>query len=295
MSLLNVENPLPQYVIVMVRYLAHVGKPVSSDLAKAVLCPPTLGDQKAYESSLSTLKSLGLVREEESDHLSLTVTTSGDPASIIDVLRTAMLAEEHNTGVGESESQSGPRDLIRALCWFLTLDPITDVLNLSEAQLRQRNAIHAHLGDPIVNDTRWNRFRSWSSALGFCTPALTADPEKSGGARLMPDCTDAVRRTVQSRWATGRSLEPHVALQELREALPVLPGGRYSTTVGLESPGPNHAGPALSFALLRGHDEKWLRLDQDDDARHLLHLDDPDQPDFPRTFSSITVLEAPRG
>lgn len=294
MSLLNVENPLPQYMIVVVRYLAHVGKPVSSDLAKAMLCPPVLGDEKAYESSLSTLKSLGLIREDR-NHLGLTVTPSDAPASIIDVLRTAVLAEEHNTGVGESESQSGPRDLIRALCWFLTLDPVADVLNLSEVQLRQREAIHAHLGDPIVNDTRWNRFRSWSSALGFCTPALTADPEKAGGARLMPDCTNAVRRTVQGRWATGDSLKPNTALQELRKALPVLPGGLYSVAVGLASPGPNHAGPALSFALLRGHDEKWLRLDQDDDARHLLHLDDPDQPDFPRTFSSITVLEATRG
>ena len=50
------------------------------------------------------------------------------------------------------------------------------------------------------------------------------------------------------------------ALRALRDALPVLPGGAYSAAVGVTSPGDNVAGPALSFALLRGDDEAWLKL-----------------------------------
>jgi hypothetical protein len=293
-SLLNVTDPLPQYLIVMLRLLAHTGRPLDLDQARALLCPPSVSGQKVFDSSLSTLAELGIVNRED-DKLSLIGTATIEHDSIVDELRKAILASENNTGVGEDPTQVGPRDLIRALCWFLTIDPTTEALGWSEVQIRQSNSIKADLGDAIINDTRWNPFCSWASVLGFCTPALTSAADGSTGARLTPDCTAAVRRTVLSRWQPGESLEPATALGQLRRALPVLPGGPYSVAVGLDSPGANHAGAALSFALLRGHDEKWLRLEQDDDARFLLHLQDPDQPGFPRTFSSITVLEATRG
>ncbi|MCG8917385.1 hypothetical protein L6E12_16490 [Actinokineospora sp. PR83] len=293
MSLLNAGNSYPQYLLVAVRYLAHVGKPIGVDQFRAVLCPPGTKDQKVFDSCVDTLVELGLAQRSGTD-ISLAVKSNTDTDSIVDNLRSAVLASENNTGLGENSAQTGPRDLVRALCWYLTLDPVNDVLGWSDVQQRQPGSIKSGLGDPIVNDTRWNPFCSWSSALGFCTPALMAR-DGSTAARLMSDCTTAVRRTVRILWRAGDSVEPLSALGELREALPVLPGGRYSTEIGIESPGPNYAGPSLSFALLRGHDEKWLRLEQDDDARHLLHLHDPDQPDFPRTFSSITVLEVPRG
>jgi hypothetical protein len=293
-SLLNVVDPLPQYLIVALRLLAHVAKPIDEDQARTLLCPPGISGQKVVDSSLSALVSLGVVNREDGE-LSLAVQITPRHDSIVDALRKAILSAENNTGVGEDSRQSGPRDLVRALCWFLTIDPTTEALGWSEVQRRQANAMKAELGAPIINDTRWNPFCSWASVLGFCTPALASAADGSTGARLTPDCTAAVRRTVLSRWKPGESLEPEVALRELRGALPVLPGGSYSASVGLESPGTNHAGAALSFALLRGHDEKWLRLEQDDDARSLLHLDDPDQPGYPRTFSSITVLETPRG
>ncbi|MCC8244088.1 protein DpdG [Saccharothrix luteola] len=294
MSLLNVGDPLPQYLIAVLRLLAHVGKPIDEDQARALLCPPGISGQKVVDSSLSTLVSLGVVNRENGE-LDLAVEVTPRHDSIVDALCKAILAPENNTGVGEDAGQSGPRDLVRALCWFLTIDPTTEALGWSEVQRRQINAIKAELGAPIINDTRWNPFCSWASVLGFCTPALTNAADGSTAARLAPDCTAAVRRTVLSRWKPGESLEPDVVLRELRGALPVLSGGSYSTSVGLEFPGANHAGQALSFALLRGHDEKWLRLEQDDDARSLLYLDDPDQPGYPRTFSSITVLEASRG
>ncbi|MEU4517449.1 protein DpdG [Amycolatopsis sp. NPDC024027] len=294
MSLLNVEAPLPQYLIVALRFLAHVGKSIGEDQARALLCPPGVSGQKVVDSALSTLVSLELI-SRENGALDLAVAVTPQHDSVVDALRKAILAPENNTGLGEDAGQSGPRDLVRALCWFLTIDPTTEALGWSEVQRRQGHSLKADLGDPIKNDTRWNPFCSWASVLGFCTPALISAADGLTGARLTPDCTTAVRRAASTHWKPGESLEPEVALRELREALPVLPGGLYSTSVGLESPRANHAGAALSFALLRAHDEKWLRLEQNDDARSLLYLEDPDQPGYPRTFSSVTVLEVPRG
>ncbi|MFI9811656.1 protein DpdG [Saccharothrix variisporea] len=290
---MNVDDPLPQYLIVVLRLLAHVGKPVDVERARALLCPPSINGRKVFDRSVSSLAELGVINRDN-DVLSPTGPLEVDHDSIVDVLRQAILATENNTRVGEDPSQSGPRDLVRALCWFLTIDPTSAPLGWAEVQTLQPHAIKDELGAPIVNDTRWNPFCSWSSALGFCTPALTGDGG-SQRARLTPDCTAAVRRTVLSRWEPGQSLGPSTVLGELRGALPVLPGGSFSTAVGIEPPDTNHAGPSLSFALLRLHDERWIRLEQDDDARSLLYLHDPDQPGFPRTFSSITVLEAPRG
>nr|WP_282097618.1 protein DpdG [Saccharomonospora xinjiangensis] len=278
----------------MLRLLAYMRKPIDEEQVRALVCPPGIDGEKVADSSLSTLVSLGLVSRGDGA-LTLAVEVKPQPDSVIDVLRKAILAPENNGGVGEDASQSGPRDLVRALCWYCTIDPTTEALGWSEVQRRQANAIRAELGAPIINDTRWNPFCSWASVLGFCTPALTSATGGSTAARLTSDCTTAVRRTMLSHWKAGESVEPEVVLRELRRALPVLPGGSYSLAVGLESPGTNHAGPALSFALLRGHDEKWLRLEQDDDAPSLLHLHDPDQPDYPRTFSSVTVLEETRG
>jgi hypothetical protein len=291
--LLNVDDPLPQYLVVMLRLLVHAGGAMPVDEARALLTPPSVDGRKVFDASLSSLIRLGVVVRED-DRITSVGCATIEPDDVVDALRLAVLAPDNNTGVGEDATQVGPRDLVRALCWFLTNDPTAAALGWSEVQARQPRAIHEHLGNPITNDTRWNPFCSWASALGFSTPALTS-ADGSTAARLTPDCTTAVRRTVRARWQPGQSLEPATALRELRTALPVLPGGDHSRAVGLAAPETNHAGAALSFALLRGHDERWIRLEQDDDARSLLYLHDPDQPGFPRTFSSITVLEAPRG
>jgi hypothetical protein len=60
--------------------------------------------------------------------------------------------------------------------------------------------------------------------------------------------------------------------------------------VGLASAGDTVAGPALSFALLRGEDEKWLRLYREADARRYLSIHDPESKS-PRTCSAIVLQE----
>ena len=205
MSLLNVDDPLPQYLIVMLGCSAYMDRAVPVDEARALLTPPGVDGMKVFDASLSTLVKLGLITREN-DEVRLVGPAIIEPDDIVDTLRRAILTLDNNAGVGQDSAQTGPRDLVRALCWFLTNDPTAAPLGWSDVQARQSRAIHEQLGNPITNDTRWNPFCSWASVLGFCTPALTNAGDGSTATRLVADCTTAVRRTVLARWQSGSLL-----------------------------------------------------------------------------------------
>ena len=151
-----------------------------------------------------------------------------------------------------SDDQTGPKDLVRALAWFLTLRRVHSTWP-GEVTRQQKGVFPSHVGNPIVNDVRWNRFVYWAPALGFASRALLEN-ERSGQRqiRLVPDCTVAVRRTdFGRRGRRGRVSTPRDAIDRITKELPVLPGGRYSRSLGLPA-SPTSVASSLSFALLCG-------------------------------------------
>ncbi|MEV8095184.1 protein DpdG [Kitasatospora sp. NPDC085879] len=310
MTLLNVEAGLPSQVWAVVRLLTHLGQRVAVDEARALLSPPTLRMEESksrppFDAAVGSLLMLGLLREDNDlGGLALTggaaaLADGEDLAAYTAVLRSAVLDEERNSNLGADDSMTGPRDLTRALAWLLIHDPMEPAINWANAQElldstdgEDRKIIRQEVLPLFPNPTRWTRLTHWAPALGFAAaPLLRAE----GSGPLVPDCTVAVRQTVSALWPAGERVNAVEALRTLRERLPVLPGGAHSLALGFPSPGENVAGSALSFALLRGHEEKWLRLEHDDDARHILHLHDPDRPTSPRSVSDITILEDRRG
>ncbi|WP_019031254.1 protein DpdG [Salinispora arenicola] len=278
MAMINVEASLPAPMWGVVRLLATAG-PLSRQRARALLCPPCMlpdGTESPFDVAVTTLTDLGLVAVD-GDDLRLAGAATGLSASDLDaftdVLRAAVLAVERNTDLGTSSSQSGPRDLVRALTWFLTLDPLAAPLGWDEVAPRQDGAFPAEVGKPIVNDVRWRLFTYWAPALGFAAaPLLSSEDRKS---RLIPDCTEAVRRIVLRRWRTDERLDAVAAINQIVEDLPVLPGGRYSQQLGLGAP-PDTVSASLSLALLRGQEQGWLELDHRSDATRQVMIIDPD-------------------
>ena len=292
MTLINVDASRTSPMWAVVRYLAFSGEPVSMDQARAVLIPPSVNsdDGKTFELAIGTLEMLGMVTRTDGRKLELDGAAksigSEDLAAFTAILRERSLAPELNAGIGGSYSTVGARDLTLALSWFLSFDPAETAFSWEEAEQQQGKGLKPGVGPAFVNRTRWDWFNDWATALGLAAPALLDND------RLTPDCTTAVRQVIQASWRPGETVIAVEALACLRQALPVLPGGVYSAAVGVTSPGDSTAGTALSFALLRGDDERWLKLRRDADARQNLSVYDPGQPDFPRAYSSIAILEA---
>lgn len=293
MVLINEPASFPANMWAVVRYLADVGRPVPEATARALLCPEPLrtpGAARAdptFDHAIASLAGLDLVRAAD-DHLSLgpalSGVTSDDLEGFLRTLRGAVLDPDRNTGLGTSDSQVGPRDLVRALAWFLALDPLAPAMGMEEISQRQRGAFADEVGRALVNDVRWNRFTYWAPALGLAAAELVPSANRT---KLVPDCTEAVRQRLLSRYADRRPHDLGEVVEALREDLPVLPGGRYSRELGL--PVADVLDPSLSFALLRGDHAAWWRLDDDADAPQPLFLTDPSRADRIRRYSVITV------
>lgn len=310
MTLLNVDAAIPSQTWAVVRLLAFLGKSIALDEARALVSPPSLRSEDTstkppFDCAISSLQVLDLVHvDAEKQELSLTdrgksLNSSDDLEGYTRILRRAVLEADYNKDLGESNDATGPRDLTRALAWFLMHDPMEQPIDkvaaellLDEKDSKDRKLLRPEVLPIFANPTRWLRFGYWAPALGLAAAPLF---RSEGSSPLLPDCTLAVKQTMTELWPAGQRINAVEALQVLRENLPVLPGGTHSLAVGIASPGDNVAGAALSFALLRGHDEKWIRLEQDDDARQILLLHDPERPGSPRPVSDITILEPTNG
>ncbi|MGI5399100.1 protein DpdG [Streptomyces sp. CA-135486] len=310
MTLLNVDAAIPSQTWAVVRLLTYLGKSIALDEARALVSPPSLRSEDTstrppFDCAISSLQVLELAHvDANQQELSLVgptkeLASSDDLETYTRILRRAVLKADYNTDLGADNDPTGPRDLTRALAWFLMHDPMEQPIDWVAAQRlldqkdgKDRRLLKDEVLPLFANDTRWPRFGYWATALGLAAaPVFRTD----GRGPLVPDCTLAVKQSVLEVWQAGQRVNAVEALQVLREHLPVLPGGAHSLAVGIPSPGDSTAGTALSFALLRGHDEKWLRLEHDDDARKILLLHDPERPGSPRPISDITILEPTDG
>ena len=278
MTLINVEASIPSYMWAVARLLLACGGAVDEATAKLLLTPPSLpaGDNNTeYNAAIKTLAELGLVTVAAG---TVELTPPVRALSIDDVagfnaqLRAAALDPVRNEGLVTSPDLGGPKDLVRALSWFLQQD-VNTPLGWTEVEQLQVDAFPPPLPLPFAdNSSRWNRFIYWGPALGLAAPPLR--PEGTA-ARLVPDCTIAVRETMLSLWKEGHSMRPSEAIAGVLAELPVLPGGRYSRSLGLAAP--QDVIPAsLSNALLSGHEAGWITLDQKSDAADVIFLLDAD-------------------
>lgn len=275
MALINVGASLPSYTWAVTRLLIAAGGNLDAKSARLMLTPPTLlrtGDNDEYDAAVRTLADLGIAQRVGGE-LELADEARALPldhvAGFNSLLRRAALAQARNVDIGDSPDLDGPKDLVRALAWFLTRDPATP-LDFDMVVNLQDGAFPTHLPPPFVNDVRWGYFVYWAPALGFAPRSLL---DEGGRVKLVPDCTVAVRETVLSLWSKGQSVRPSEAIDRILVELPVLPGGAYSRSLGLEVPG-GGVSPVLSNALLTGAEVGWITLERAADATDVIFLAD---------------------
>jgi hypothetical protein len=296
MALLNPPGILPQGMWAVVRLLATQRKPLDLGDARQLLQPSSLPLRKSddlLEFAVKALIDLGIVetgttgtpeqifwlRREVSEALAASF------AGFARHLRSAITDPELNSGLADSPSDVGPRDLTRALCWFLSLDP-TEPLTFEQVYKRQSdvNRLPAPIKAPFSNSGRWDAFVRWSRATGFTQHGLVAAQDERS---LVPDPTTAVRDTLETQWADGSTVPAEDLVRQLRHHLPVLPGGHWSQALAMPCPA-DRVDPVLSWALLRGQQDGWLTLHSRSDAQVTI-LTDPAQPGGQSRITHVTT------
>jgi hypothetical protein len=277
MPLLNEPASFPTAMWIVARYLAaSPRRRRSRDDVRAVLTPANLlqteGDP-TLDNAVWTLQELAVVAVD-GDDLCLQddglIQTHDDYPGFVDLVRIRALQAQRNERIAEPGDQ-GPQDLVRALACFLTLDAF---VAYDEDALEDllRKTLPPHI-DPNFNDVRRNRFGYWARSLGFAAGPLLQTPSK---LTLQPDCTAAVRRAARALWPHGARLPARDVITALLDALPVLPGGRYSLALNLRQTAPD-VSSTLSFALSCGEEQGWLKFDSRSDAEDEVLLVDPDR------------------
>src|SRR5262249_26964967 len=136
MTLINTGASFPSFMWAVTRLLLTLGgkdgKAVDAETAKLLLTPSTLpaGETKEFAVAVETLTDLGIVTGEAE----LTLTPAAqrlspdDVAGFHSLLRRGALDAGRNVGLENSPAGDpdleGPKDLVRALAWFLTQDPL---------------------------------------------------------------------------------------------------------------------------------------------------------------------------
>jgi hypothetical protein len=289
MALINEGASFPSYMWAAVRLLLALGGKSDTQTARQLLTPPSLppGETEEFSDAIKSLADLGLVTTADGIVELTPAARTVSPANVAgfnELLRRAVLDPARNTGLAERPDADGPKDLVRALAWFLTNDPLTPLDWVKTGQL-QDGAFASHLPAPIVNDFRWNRFVFWAPALGFAARSLF---DKGGPVQMVPDCTVGVRETVLSLWQKGQRVNAAQAVNLIIEELPVLPGGTYSRALGLGTSGTD-VSPSLSNALLTGEEQGWISLEKPSDADDGVLLSDQGDSRTRRLVSVITV------
>lgn len=288
MAYLNpTQTARPEFIWPVFRFMAAQSAGIQQKKALAFIAPDSLGmGTEDAVMAFQTLNELGLLTSEGSGADTVwSLGSAGQGIAVDDYglfqrkLRSALFAK---TDAQDWDLASGAaEDLCRALCWFLSSDPYAEPFKWASIQQEQ--------GELVIfsNDTRWGSFQSWGAAIGLTAPA----PHMAN--TCIADCTSAVQQAVDELLQPGQDMEALDFLRELRQVLPVLPGGELSQRFGFRNESELEAGPSLSFALRRGELEGWLKLEHKSDAPTHIKVFNPDS-DFSLLCSSVKRMEFAR-
>ncbi|WP_280335144.1 protein DpdG [Nocardia wallacei] len=291
MAFLNVDRALPPQLWALVRLLS-ARQPLTDSQARALMSPDSLNvgmkSEPPFQSTVRTLLELELIVQDESGKLSLRYAMP-TLADFQQHLREALFAPARNTGL-EFDPITGNRDMTIVLCYFLNFDPLDPPITRTQVDEQSADRFSVEAKNPTPSNVRWPRFGYWAPMLGLAAAPLIPASDSSA---LTPDCTTAVRQVLAASHAAGRTVPAVELVRTIRKAIPVLPGGTYSTRLGIPDPGEQVVDPALSFALLRGCYEGWLRFERFADSASTVTVADRDDPN--RRVSDILVSEGING
>lgn len=291
MALLNPDPALtlPTAMWLTLQAVTDLGPLTQSDLF-ALISPaairPATQDRDGTapaRAALRTLRDLNLIVVDQQDRLAAVTVSAPKPESYVAfcALLRATLLSSPTAGVPPLD-ESGANDLLRALAWLLTTDPVATPW--AEARAAQQK-VPSGSTLVFVNSTRWNGFRYWAEALGFAESAIFG---AESGATLVANPTRAVRDVLCATYRPGDDLPISRLMHDLRAAIPVLPGGAVSRALGYDQD-PRQVDYATGYALDSGQVRGWLSMHRRADAADTMQFAAFDDGGQPRVISHVVI------
>jgi hypothetical protein len=291
MALLNPDPALtlPTSMWLTFQTVANLGPLTQSDLF-GLISPTAIRRDAATQdrdasaparAAVRTLRDFDLIALDPQDRH--TTTVSGPKpvtyGAFCALLRTTLLS---SPPTDPPLDEAGANDLLRALAWLLTTNPV-------EAPWMEARAAQQKLPNGstlvFVNSTRWNGFRYWAEALGFAEPALFG---AEAAATLVANPTRALRDLVTATYRPGDDVPISRVMQDLRAAIPVLPGGAVSRALGFGHD-TRQVDCATGYALDSGQLRGWLSLQRRADAADTMQFAALDDSGQPRVVSHVVI------
>ena len=234
MAVLNPPRVLPGLGRAIVNFLIESRSTWDEEALTDAFKPPGLNEDvnapDGVKNTVSAFRAIGVLEIGVDGVLTVASDVAAHGSSIgREAFRRLLLTHVFDLGrdgdswsIGEGQaSQSGARDLARALSWFLAQDalgpPIRWADSAQDLQFRQFGT-EDRTTWPIVNDFRWGAFSRWAPVLGF---AVTSVVRAKAG--LVPLPTVAIADATVGLSSTRMPIQDF--LGGLSKKLPVLPGG----------------------------------------------------------------------
>jgi len=218
------------------------GGRLSRDALAELVVPAGLskgpGGEKIFGDTLRELCSIGaLVADAESVALPDEAEAPREPGAMRRIVRERTMAAELDSDLWEKDDagsliNTGARDLVRAVAWFLSLNVDEGPFEFEKTDPALTELQQRHTGErPIFNVERWRPFVRWARYLGFVQEMSLYSGAGTSLFVLIPDPTRAVAAVLPQcvqhhEWTPLADIMPL-----LSERLPVVDGGVYRRSI----------------------------------------------------------------
>ena len=196
------------------------------------------GGEKMFGDTLRELCSIGaLAADGDSVALPGDVDAPREPGAMRRIVRDTAMRAELASDLWEKDDagsliNTGARDLVRALAWFLSLDVNEGPFEFEKTDPALTELQQRHTGErPIFNVERWRPFVRWARYLGFVQEMSLYSGAGTSLFVLIPDPTRAVAAVLP------KCVHPHEwtpiadVMSLLAERLPVVDGGVFRRSI----------------------------------------------------------------
>ncbi|RNB92518.1 hypothetical protein EDM56_02145 [Brevibacillus fluminis] len=265
MSLLKNAQASPSRVYAIYSLILQMpDKRIEMDLLKRLLAPQAFASKDRNETdfigaTIPEVITLGLIHQESAGILSISDQVPSELllSDSVDVALPNAIREKIMSQANDENNNN--EDLVKVIAWYMSQNPYKAPGNWASVEESLLKQLNTKLD--CSSDARYGQFEDWVMYLGFASRIQKY---------LLPDPSHVIRYYLPTLFRDKRTHNIDTIIKRLAEICPVFERGRYrewlTQQFGVENLREGQLSQVTSFAFMRLHDEKLIRLEKKSDA-----------------------------